>query len=143
MKRALLASALLLLASCGQNGEPDIQPGNAWARPTRGDAPGAVYVAINNKGSADDRLIGAFTDRSAMAMVHQTELVDGIARMRMAGEINISAGQRIEMVPGGTHIMLQGLRSPLKTGDSFGLVLKFRKSGDKTVTVDVTKAEKQ
>ena len=139
MKRALLASALLLLAACGQNGEPDIQPGNAWARPTRGDAPGAVYVAINNKGSSDDRLVGAFTDRSAMAMVHQTELVDGVATMRMAGEINIPAGQRIEMVPGGTHIMLQGLRSPLKTGDSFALVLKFRKSGDKTVTVDVTK----
>lgn len=143
MKRALLASALFLLSSCGQTGEPDIQPGNAWARPTRGDAPGAVYVAINNKGSSDDRLVGAFTDRSAMAMVHQTELVDGVATMRMAGEINIPAGERIEMVPGGTHIMLQGLRAPLKTGDSFPLVLKFRKSGDKTVTVDVTKAEKQ
>ena len=143
MKPALLASALLLLASCGQNGAPDIQPGNAWARPTRGDAPGAVYVAINNKGSADDRLIGVVTDRAGMAMVHQTELVDGVAQMRMAGEINIPAGQRIEMVPGGTHIMLQGLRAPLKTGDSFGLVLKFRKSGDKTVMVDVTKEERQ
>lgn len=141
MKRALLASGLFLLATCGQNGKPDIQPGNAWARPTRGDAPGAVYVAINNKGSADDRLVGVFTDRAAMAMVHQTELVDGVARMRMAGEINIPAGQRIEMVPGGTHIMLQGLRAPLKTGDSFNLVLKFRKSGDRTVMVDVTKAE--
>jgi hypothetical protein len=139
MKRALLASALFALAACGQNGEPDIQPGNAWARPTRGDAPGAVYVAINNKGSADDRLVGVFTDRAAMAMVHQTELVDGVARMRMAGEINIPAGQRIEMVPGGTHIMLQGLRAPLKTGDSFDLVLKFRQSGDKTVMVDVVK----
>ena len=143
MKRALFPFALFLLASCGQNGEPNIQPGNAWARPTRGDAPGAVYVAINNKGSSDDRLVGAFTDRAAMAMVHQTELVDGVATMRMAGEINIPAGQRIEMVPGGTHIMLQGLRSPLKTGDSFALVLKFRKSGDKTVNVDVTKAEEQ
>ena len=143
MKRALLASALFLFSSCGQTGEPDIQPGNAWARPTRGDAPGAVYVAINNQGSSDDRLVGAFTDRSAMAMVHQTELVDGVATMRMAGEINIPAGERIEMVPGGTHIMLQGLRAPLTTGDSFPLVLKFRKSGDKTVTVDVTKAEKQ
>lgn len=142
MKRSLLAAALLALAACGQNGEPDIQPGNAWARPTRGDAPGAVYVAINNKGSADDRLVGISTDHAAMAMVHQTELVDGVAQMRMAGEINIPAGQRIEMVPGGTHIMLQGLRAPLKTGDSFGLVLKFRKSGDKTVMVDVTKAEK-
>ena len=139
MKRALLVSALFALAACGQNGEPDIQPGNAWARPTRGDAPGAVYVAINNKGSADDRLVGVFTDRAAMAMVHQTELVDGVARMRMAGEINIPAGHRIEMVPGGTHIMLQGLRAPLKTGDSFDLVLKFRQSGDKTVMVDVVK----
>src|SRR4030095_4250064 len=71
MKPTLLLAALLSLAACGQSGEPDIQLGNAWARPTRGDAPGAVYVAINNKGEADDRLIGAFTDHAAMAMVHQ------------------------------------------------------------------------
>ena len=141
MLRQILLPALLFLASCGQNGEPDIQLGNAWARPTRGDAPGAVYVAINNKGSADDRLVGAFSDHSAMAMVHQSELVDGVARMRMAGEINIPAGSRIEMVPGGTHVMLEGLRAPLRTGDQFDLVLKFRKSGDRTVKVDVTKAD--
>jgi copper(I)-binding protein len=141
MKRALLTCLALILAACGQNGDPDIQLGNAWARPTRGEAPGAIYVAINNKGSADDRLVGAFTDHAAMAMVHQTELVDGVASMRMAGEINVPAGSRIEMVPGGTHIMLEGLRAPLKTGDSFDLVLKFRKSGDRKVKVDVTKAE--
>lgn len=143
MLRQILLPALLLLllTACGQNGEPDIQLGNAWARPTRGDAPGAVYVAINNKGSADDRLVGAFSDHSAMAMVHQSELVDGVARMRMAGEINIPAGSRIEMVPGGTHVMLEGLRAPLRTGDQFDLVLKFRKSGDRTVKVDVTKAD--
>jgi copper(I)-binding protein len=143
MKPTLLLAALLSLAACGQSGEPDIQLGNAWARPTRGDAPAAVYVAINNKGEADDRLTGAFTDHAAMAMVHQSELVDGVATMRMAGEINIPAGSRIEMVPGGTHVMLEGLRSPLKTGDSFDLVLKFRKSGDRKVTVDVTKAEQR
>ena len=143
MLRQILLPALLLLTACGQNGEPDIQLGNAWARPTRGDAPGAVYVAINNKGSADDRLVGAFSDHSAMAMVHQSELVDGVARMRMAGEINIPAGSRIEMVPGGTHVMLEGLRAPLRTGDQFDLVLKFRKSGDRTVKVDVTKADQQ
>ena len=141
MKPIMILAACLSLAACGQDGDPNIQLGNAWARPTRGEAPGAVYVAINNKGSADDRLVGAFTDRAAMAMVHQTELVDGVASMRMAGEINIPAGQRIEMVPGGTHIMLEGLRAPLRTGDSFEIVLKFRKSGDRTVSVDVTKAE--
>lgn len=141
MKRTATLALILSLAACGQDGQPDIQLGNAWARPTRGDAPGAVYVAINNKGEADDRLVGAFTDHSAMAMVHQSELVDGVATMRMAGEINIPAGSRIEMVPGGTHIMLEGLRAPLKTGDQFELVLKFRKSGDRKVTVDVPKAD--
>jgi copper(I)-binding protein len=141
MNRRFLLPVLLLLGACGQNGDPDIQLGNAWARPTRGDAPGSVYVAINNKGSADDRLVGAFTDHAAMAMVHQSELAGGVARMRVAGDINVPAGQRIEMVPGGTHIMLEGLRAPLRTGDSFDLVLKFKKSGDRSVTVDVVKAE--
>lgn len=142
MKRVLLPIlALLLTTSCGQSGEPDIQLGNAWARPTRGDAPAAVYVAINNKGEGEDRLVGASTDHAAMAMVHQSELVDGVATMRMAGEINIPANSRIEMVPGGTHVMLEGLRAPLKTGDSFELALRFRKSGVRNVTVDVTKAE--
>ena len=143
MFQRLLLPALLLLSACGQSGEPDIQLGNAWARPTRGEAPGAVYVAINNKGSADDRLVGAFTDHAAMAMVHQSELVDGVAQMRTAGEINIPAGKRIEMVPGGTHIMLEGLRAPLRTGDSFDLVLKFHKSGDKRAKVDVVKDDRE
>jgi copper(I)-binding protein len=46
-------------------------------------------------------------------------------------------------VPGGTHIMLEGLRAPLKTGDSFDLVLKFDKSGDRRAKVDVVKAYRE
>lgn len=142
MKRAFLISILTLLAACGQGGAPDIRLSEAWSRPTRGDAPAAVYVTIENRGPADDRLTGAFTDHAAMAMVHQNEIVNGVASMRMAGEINLPAGQRIEMVPGGTHIMLEGLRAPLKKGDTFNLVLKFRSSGDKSVKVRVADAEK-
>lgn len=142
MKHIFLIPALSLLAACGQAGEPDIKLSDAWARPTRGDAPGSVYVVIENKGEGSDRLVGAFTDHAAMAMVHQNEITNGVARMRMAGDINIPANDRIEMVPGGTHIMLEGLRAPLKTGDRFNLVLKFRQSGDKTVKVTVAEAEK-
>ena len=63
--------------------------------------------------------------------------------MRMAGEINIPAGERIEMAPGDTHVMLEGLRAPLKTGDRFDLVLRFKESGDRTVEVAVLKPEGQ
>jgi copper(I)-binding protein len=140
MTRHLLLPALLVLAACGQQGSPQIELHNAWARPTAGQAPAAVYVTIENKSGSDDRLTGAFTDRAAMAMVHQTELVDGVSRMRMAGEINIPAGERIEMAPGGTHVMLEGLRAPLKIGDRFDLVLRFKESGE-TVKVSVVKPE--
>ena len=141
MTRSLLLSATLFLAACGQQGEPQITLDKAWARPTAGQAPGAVYVTIDNKGSSPDGLTGAFTDHAAMAMVHQNEVVNGVARMRMAGEINIPANDRVEMTPGGTHIMLEGLRAPLRTGDRFDLVLHFKNSGDKTVEVTVAAPE--
>lgn len=139
----LLIPALALLTACGQGGEANVEVSEAWARPTRGDAPGAVYVTIENKGGEDDRLVSVMTDQAAMAMVHQTEMSGGVARMRMAGEINVPAGTSITMVPGGTHIMLEGLRTPLQTGHSFPLVLKFRESGEEKVSVRVAKADAQ
>ena len=141
MTRAFTLPALLLLAACQEQGEPEIKLGNAWARPTAGQAPGAVYVSIANDGPGEDRLVSALTDHAAMAMVHQNELVNGVARMRMAGEIRIPAGDQIDMVPGGTHIMLEGLRAPLKAGDEFELVLQFKEAGDRKVTVKVVKAD--
>jgi copper(I)-binding protein len=143
MTRSLSILAMLLLAACGQEEAAEIELSRAWARPTAGQAPGAVYLTIDNQGGADDRLTGAFTDRAAMAMVHQNDVADGIAKMRMAGEINIPAHDRIEMRPGGTHVMLEGLRAPLKTGEDFDLVLRFRSSKDQTVKVTVLKPEGQ
>jgi copper(I)-binding protein len=143
MIRAGLILGFFLLASCGDPEAADIRVSNAWARPTIGQAPGAVYLTVSNKGGAPDRLTGAFTDHAAMAMVHQNEVVDGVARMRMAGEINIPAHEQIEMRPGGTHIMLEGLKAPLRTGDDFDLVLKFRNSPDQAVKVTVLKPDSQ
>jgi copper(I)-binding protein len=47
------------------------------------------------------------------------------------------------MRPGGTHVMLEGLRAPLRSGDDFDLVLKFRNSKDQAVKVTVTNPEGQ
>ena len=141
MQRALTLAALLLLTACGEKGAADVELSRAWARPTVGQQPAGVYVTIDNKGDGDDRLTAASTDHAAMAMVHQSEMDNGVATMRMAGEINVPAHERIEMQPGGTHIMLEGLRAPLKAGDEFELVLRFRESGAKTVKVTVLKPE--
>lgn len=143
MLRTLTLAALLLLTACGEKEAADVELSGAWARPTIGQAPAAVYVTIDNQGEGSDRLTGVSTDHAAMAMIHQTEIYNGVAEMRMAGEINVPAHERIEMQPGGTHIMLEGLRAPLKAGDEFDLVLRFRESGAKTVKVTVRKPDDQ
>jgi hypothetical protein len=143
MYRALPLAALILLTACGEKQAADIHVSNAWARPTIGQAPAAVYVTIENRGGSADRLTGANSDNAAMAMVHQNEIENGVAKMRMAGEINLPAHEQVEMKPGGTHIMLEGLRQPLKTGDRFDLVLRFRNSPDQTVEVSVAKPDDQ
>lgn len=130
--------AALLLASCSQQGNPQIELGNAWARATSpGQTTGAIYVDIENKGGAGDRLIGANTDRAAMAMIYRNENVDGIDRMRAIGDLDVPAGSQVQLKPGGMHIMLEGLKAPLSAGDRFDVSLRFEKGGPKVVEVQV------
>jgi copper(I)-binding protein len=60
--------------------------------------------------------------------------------MRPLAGIDLPAGQKIALKPGATHIMLVGLKEPLRAGQSFPLTLYFEKAGAKEVTVTVEKA---
>ena len=59
-------------------------------------------------------------------------------KMRAVERIDLKAGEKIEMKPGhGYHIMLMGLKKPLKAGDSFPMQLRFRKAGKVQITVKI------
>ena len=138
IKSPLGLAPLLLAMSCAQPA-PDsaIEVRDAWARATApGQSSGAVYATIANSG-ADDRLTGVATNRAAMAMVHATETVNGVSRMRMAGDVAIPAGSTVALAPGGTHVMLEGLKAPLMAGEQLSLELRFARSGSRTVVVSV------
>src|SRR5687768_15919688 len=107
---APLALSLLLLGGCSQSpAAPSITISDAWARATvPGQASGAIYATIDNEGGAD-KLVGVASD-AAMAMLHANESGGGGARMRMIGEVEVPANGRVILAPGGTHIMLSGLK---------------------------------
>lgn len=141
MRRALPLFAILLVTACRQEAPPDVEVTGAWARATApGQSSAAAYAVVENRGGQPDRLTGAATDRTAMAMIHENRHVDGIARMRMVDQLEIPARGRLELKPGGTHIMIEGLKAPLGAGDSFELRLRFEASGEKTVPVTVVAA---
>ena len=115
----------------------DISLDHAWARATAGNATtGAAYLTVTDNG-APDRLTGASTPVAAMAKLHETIDDNGVMKMRPVAGIALTQGKAVTFKPGGYHIMLTGLKSPLKAGDSFPLTLTFEHAQPITVTVHV------
>lgn len=141
MKCTLILAALLL-ASCGRSsGTPDVQISNAWARETVAGQHGtAAYMEIANRGSGDDRLVRVDAVRPVVAMLHSTTNAGGISRMRSVRDLPVPAGDTLVLSPGGTHLMITGLRSPLRPGDTLPVRLHFEKSGSRAVDVRVVSA---
>lgn len=112
----------------------------AWARPTTSQAKaGGVFITLHNTGADADTLTAAAAPAVAERTELHTHVMDGgVARMRpVEGGIEIPAGQAVALQPGGLHIMLMGLKAPLKPGDRFPLTLTFAKAGTSQVEVEV------
>lgn len=132
---ALLAVPLPSLAHGYKLGAIDI--GHPWARPTAPGQPnGGGYLKLTNGGAAD-KLVSARSDVAASVELHSMGMDGNVMRMRQVDAIELPAGQVVELKPGGLHIMFNGLKAPLKEGDSFPVKLTFEKAGEVTVDVKV------
>ena len=75
-----------------------------------------------------------------MAEPHSTVVDSGISKMVPVPAIEVKAGQKVVLAPGGYHIMLQDLNAPLVEGQSFPLTLVFDKADKIDIMVKVGKA---
>jgi copper(I)-binding protein len=60
--------------------------------------------------------------------------------MRPLERLEVPASSTVSLSPGGTHLMLMGLKAPLADGSSVPLELSFAKSGKKQVVATVRAA---
>jgi copper(I)-binding protein/uncharacterized protein YcnI len=101
---------------------------------------GGVFLTLKNGGGTADKLVKAASPAADTVELH-THVKDGDAmRMRPVETIPVPAKGQTALEPGGYHIMLIGLKQPLKEGESFPVTLTFEKAGSVTVTVPVVKA---
>jgi copper(I)-binding protein len=133
---------LLLLASCGQSGSPDIQVADAWARETvAGQSGTAAYMTIANRGSGDDRVLAIVAPTPITATLHETSTSGGVSSMRpLEGGLDVPAGGTVVLKPGGAHVMISGLTTPLRPGQTLRLTLRFERFGDTAVDFKVASA---
>jgi copper(I)-binding protein len=110
-----------------------------WLRETAaGQSAGGGFLVIANGGASDDRLTGGSTAVAAQVQVHEMRLTDGVMRMRpLKGGLAIPAGKSVTLKPGSFHIMLVGLKRPLKRGETIPVTLDFARVGKMTVAFPV------
>ena len=142
LRRASLALAFVTTAAFAHGSTiGDIEIGHPYATPSLpGTSNGAAYFAmLENTGNAADRLLRASTPVATRVELH-TMAVDaqGVMRMREIDGIALAPHAKIRMRPGsGLHLMLVGLKQPLKDGTRFPMTLEFERAGKVEVTVIV------
>ena len=140
MKRLIAAVAVALAAATAAAQTPQPAALNVeapWARATMpSQRAGGAYLKIGNAGAAD-RLVGASSAVAERIELHTMTMDGDVMRMRQLDAIDLPAGSTTELKPGGLHLMLVGLKAPLRDGDSFPIELRFEKAGALTVAVKV------
>jgi copper(I)-binding protein len=142
----LALGMFVLLTGCGTTAPaPDggaITVEQAWARPSpKMAAAGAAYMIINNSGGEADKLTSASTDAAEVIELHESFMDDNdVMKMRPVegGVIEIPAGGSVALEPGGLHVMMINLESPLEEGNAITLNLQFEKAGDISIQVPVS-----
>lgn len=138
--KAYVGGLLLLLAAqvaVAQDANPKI--GHPWARATVGNAQtGAVYMTIES--TVPDRLTATSTPIASRAEIHGSEVENSVMKMHKVDAITIRPDTPAMLKPGGLHVMLFGLKQPLKEGQTFPLTLTFANAGVREVSVTVESA---
>jgi len=130
---------MLLLGACQQPAGLVIR--DAWIREA---PPGAetlaAYLVLKNNLDSAVTLAGVSSESFDQVQIHLTTQQDGIARMRMIGELKIEAGQSIALQPGGMHLMLVNPKKALLAGDIVKLVMHFARQPDVEISIPVRKS---
>jgi copper(I)-binding protein len=133
IKVILSASVLLLFASRVCAG--DVSVSQAWVRAS---APGqeTAAVTLHIISQKDGRLVAASSPASTGAEFHSMKIDDGMMRMRQVQAVSLPAKRQVDL-GSGDHIMLVGLKGPLKSGESIPLTLTVEFADKSTENVQV------
>jgi copper(I)-binding protein len=115
----------------------DIEVSGGWIRAT---APGQDQVgadlSIISKQSAT--LVGATSPACKSVQLHTMINENGMMKMREVKAIELPAGKRVNLRESGYHLMLIGLKAPLKEGATVPLTLSIKVPNQGIVKIDAS-----
>lgn len=144
MHKILIAVGLAFFAAESQAADYRLGPiaiESPWARATASpQQPGAVFMSIENRGDITDYLTAIRCAGTQTAELHETKVERNMAHMHSVRSVEIAPGERVELIPGGKHVMLGGLTNTLKKGHTVRCTLTFQRAGTTDVVVQILTA---
>lgn len=136
MRRLLLVSALVSAAFATQAQSPLVKVDDPWVRATV--APQKATGAFMQLTSAKPaKVVAASSPAAAMVEIHEMKMDDGVMKMRAVAALPLPAGQAVALKPGSYHVMLMGLKNPIKAGETVPLTLTVEAEDKQRTTVEV------
>jgi len=130
--RAALALALVatpVAAFAQDNTTARIEFDHPWARVIMMSRPAAGFVTVHNRGDTADRIVAVRSPMAERVELHNHIMEGNVMMMRPVDAIEIPAGGRVSLEPGGLHLMIFGLKQLPKKGDSLPVTLEFERAG--------------
>jgi periplasmic copper chaperone A len=119
-----------------------LTPKNAWARtPLAPQNNTAVYVTLENPSTTPRTVVSVTTPDADKAELHEVRTEGGMMTMMPAKELAVPAKGSVELKPGGFHIMLFGLKKPVKPGDQVHLALQLKDGTSVPIAATVRAAD--
>lgn len=136
---AILAVALAAAAGAASAGDAEIVAVDApylRALPPHIPVAGA-FMTLHNTGRKEVRLVRADSTVAKSVELHTHRIENGMMAMRRIPEMRIPAGGALVLEPSGYHIMLIGLKAPLRAGAVVPITLTFSDGSSRGVEAAV------
>jgi copper(I)-binding protein len=133
MKRIFLLGTAFALAAPAL---AQVSVTDAWVRATvAGQKATGAFMQISDAGGG--RLVEARSNVAGIVELHEMAMEGTTMRMRAVPGIELPAGKKVDLKPGGLHVMLMDLKQPLPAGESVTLTLVVEGKDKKRETVEV------
>jgi len=119
---ATLVASTLSFAALAQS----VAVEGAWARATvQGQKATGAFMKLVAKDGA--RLVSVSSPVAGVTEVHEMKMDGNVMQMRaLTGGLELPAGKAVELKPGGYHVMLMDLKTPLQKDTTIPLTLVFK-----------------
>ena len=97
----------------------------------------AGYMTIDNPSQITVSIVAIRSDAFASVEIHRSVMQDGMMRMNLVESLQIAPGGRLQLAPGGLHLMMMQPVQATRPGEDIQIILQLDDGSEQPLTMKV------